>query len=91
MNIDYKKNDARLGFAFLPLLLPAGIAAVKGLVSSAQQKKAEKAAAAAAKIQNEKNAEMLKIGLIVGIPSLALILILKGRKKNDSPIQYRKY
>jgi hypothetical protein len=89
MKVDYKKNDPRLGFAFLPLLIPAGIAAVKGIVTSAQQKKAAAAAAAAAKIQNEKNAEMLKIGLLVGIPSLALILIFKGRK-NDRPIQYRK-
>ena len=90
MKIDYKKNDPRLGFAILPFLIPAGISAVKGIVSSAQQKNAAAAAAAAAKIQNEKNAEMLKIGLLVGIPSFALILIFKG-KKNDRQIQYRKY
>jgi hypothetical protein len=90
MKVEYKKNDPRLGFAFLPFLIPAGISVIKGIASSAQQKKAASAAAAAAKIQNEKNAEMLKIGLLVGIPSLALILIFKG-KKNDRPIQYRKY
>jgi hypothetical protein len=90
MNVDYKKNDPELlGFAFLPFLIPAAGAVVKGIFTSAAQKKQAKAAAAAAKIKAENDAKMLKIGMIVGIPSLALLLIFKGKKKNDSPIQSR--
>ena len=88
MKISYKKNDPDLlGFAFLPFLIPAAGAVVKGIFTSAAAKKQAKAAAAAAKIQAENDAKILKIGLIVGIPSIALILILKGKKKNDRSIQ----
>jgi len=88
MKVNYKKNDPDLlGFAFLPLLIPAAGMAIKGIFSSRAAKKQAKAAAAAAKIQAENNAKMMKIGLIVGVPSLALLLIFKGKKKNDSPIQ----
>jgi len=92
MKVEYKKNQVDLlGFAFFPWLIPvAGKVAGKvagGILASSAARKQKKANSAAAKIQAEKNAQMLKIGMIVGIPGIVLLLIFKGKKKNDSPIQ----
>ena len=88
MKVQYLKNDPELlGFAFLPLLLPAAGMAIKGIFASAAAKKQAKAAAAAAKIQAENNQKLMKISLIVGIPSILLLVLLKGKKANVSQIQ----
>lgn len=81
MKIVYKENKPEfLGFAWAAIL-PAVGSVFSKIKGSYDAKKQAKAAAAAAKIKAENDAKMLKTGLIVGIPSLALVLILKGKKR----------